>query len=139
MRNGSHSHDGFDEAVRYYRNARELLAHCKVEDDLYKDMKPVQEAFGTAWLSVDKALKAALRSAGLTDKEIPRSWEALRAAIVKHLAMRNGKLIKLVNVVYEMIHLEGYYYGAYKTPLQAREAFAFARQLIETLSSRKIG
>ncbi|MBI2889725.1 MAG: hypothetical protein HYY13_02965 [Nitrospirae bacterium] len=44
---GSRPTEGFDEAVRYHPNARELLSRCQVEDDLMVGLKPVQEALGT--------------------------------------------------------------------------------------------
>lgn len=131
--------NGFGEAVRYYRNARQLLGRCKVSQDIYEDIKPVQEAFGTVWLAVDKAIKAALAERGVTEKEIPKSWEALREKVAKNLAIRNGKLMKLVNTTYSMVHLAGYYGGEMRTATAAKSAFDVARRLIETLSGRKIG
>lgn len=132
------SENGFGEAVRYYRNARQLLARCKVHQDLYDDIKPVQEAFGTLWLAVDKAVKAALIQRGLTIREIPRSWEALRGKVAKHLAIHNGSLMKLLNATYDAVHLAGYYWGELHNPTMAKGAFDVARRLIETLSDRKI-
>lgn len=132
-------HNGFDEAFRYYRNARGLLSKCRVQDDLYEDMKPVREAFGTAWLAVDLAIKSALLERGLAERQIPRSWESLRAMVVKNLAVHNGKLVNLLNTTYKVVHLGGYYYGDFVSPVLARGAFDVARKLIETLSGRKIG
>lgn len=130
--------NGFDEAIRYYRNARELLARCKVEDDLYEDIKPVREAFGTAWLAIDTAIKAGLARQGLTEKQIPESWEPLRGSVARHLAVHNGKLMKLLNAAYEEIHLAGYYRGRFRHARLAKDAMQVARRVIETLSGRKI-
>lgn len=44
------------EALRYLQNARDILKATPVEDDLYTDKKPVQEAFGTAYLAVLEAV-----------------------------------------------------------------------------------
>ncbi|MBI2058590.1 MAG: DUF5618 family protein [Nitrospirae bacterium] len=133
------STNGFEEAFRYYRNARGLLARCEVKDDIYSDIKPVQEAFGTAWLAIDKAIKAALLEKGLPPNKIPRSWDGIRENVARRLAYQNGRLMKLLNTAYDMVHLGGYYWGDFKTPAAAKAAFDVARRAIETLSGRKIG
>jgi len=38
------------EALRYLNNAKEILKSIPVEDNTYTDVKPVQEACGTAYL-----------------------------------------------------------------------------------------
>ncbi|MBI2889931.1 MAG: DUF5618 family protein [Nitrospirae bacterium] len=130
--------NGFDEAIRYYRNARELLGRSKINDNLYEDIKPVRESFGTAWLAIDMAVRAALKERGLTEKQMPRSWEDLRAATVKHLAVTNGRLVKLLNAAYNGVHLAGYYRGMLAYVPFAKEAMNLTRQVIETLSGRKV-
>ena len=40
------------EALRYLENAKEMLKTVRVEDNTYTDVKPVQEAYGTAYLMV---------------------------------------------------------------------------------------
>lgn len=139
MRNGQRSHDGFEEAIRYLRNGRALLRQCKVEDDLYVDMKPVREAFGTIWLAVEIALRTALMERGLASGQIPRSWEALLAVATRRLAVRNGRLTRLLNAAHEAVHIAGYYYGDTRTPVMAHGAYEVARKVLETLSGRKIG
>jgi len=37
------------EAIRYLENAKEILKNAKIEDNRYEDIKPVREAFGTAY------------------------------------------------------------------------------------------
>lgn len=131
--------NGFSEAIRYYRNARGLLGRCKVEDDIYEDIKPVREAFGTAWLAIDSAVKAALKEKGLERRNIPKTWEGLREKVARHLSVHNGKLMKVLNTAYIMVHLEGYYDGAYRTAPSAKAAFDVARRAIEILSRQRIG
>lgn len=137
MRNGKNQ-NGFSEAARYYRNARELLSRCKIEDDIYVDIKPVREAFGTAWLAVEMALRAALVQRGLQVKQVPRNWEALSAAAHKHLAVHNGRLTRLIRTAYEVVHIGGYYYGDMRTAPLAKGAMDIARRVIETLAGRKM-
>ncbi len=40
------------EAIRYLNNAKEILKSIPVENDTYTDIKPVREAFATAYLAV---------------------------------------------------------------------------------------
>ena len=44
------------EALRYLNNAREILKAVPIEDNTYADVKAVQEACGTAYLAVLKAI-----------------------------------------------------------------------------------
>jgi hypothetical protein len=44
------------EALKYLENAKEMLKTVQVEDNTYIDIKPVQEACGTAYLAVLEAI-----------------------------------------------------------------------------------
>ena len=79
-------------AVRYLNNARALLRHVRAERNFYLDRKPVREAMGTAYLAVLEAINEALERRGVAKKERPRSVEAYRAALLRHLLTRNGKV-----------------------------------------------
>ncbi|MBI2890731.1 MAG: DUF5618 family protein [Nitrospirae bacterium] len=131
--------NGFDDAIRYYRNAEELLARCKTEGKRYEDIKPVREAFGTAWLAVDMATKTALIRKGLPEQRIPESWDGLLQAVGQRLAVHNGKLVRLLSDARKLIHIAGYYHGEIFLAPVAREAMELARLAIEKLSHRKIG
>ena len=48
------------EALRYLKNAKEILKNVPVEDGDYTDVKPVREAFSTAYLAVFEAIHEAL-------------------------------------------------------------------------------
>ena len=55
------------------QNAKEILARIPIEDDDYTDIKPVREAFGTAYLAILEAINEALLKKGLSRKELPKS------------------------------------------------------------------
>lgn len=129
--------DGFDEAVRYYRNAEELLTRCKTEGKRYRDLKPVREAFGTAWLAIDLALKTALIENGLAKEKFPKSWDGLLELAGSRLATRNGKLVRLLGDARELVHIVGYYHGEIFLVPVAREAMELARLAIGKISRRK--
>jgi len=40
------------EAIRYLQNAKEILSEVPIEGNSYTDVKPVREAFGTAYLAI---------------------------------------------------------------------------------------
>ncbi len=48
---------------------------------------------------------------GLTTKELPKSIDAYRAALQKHLAIHNGKLLREFDRLYNEVHIAGYYRG----------------------------
>ena len=60
------------EALRYLGNAKEILKAVPIEDNTYTDVKPVREAFGTAYLAVLEAINEHLIKKGLTKKELPK-------------------------------------------------------------------
>ena len=66
------------EAIRYLNNAKEILKAIPIEDNTYADVKPVQEACGTAYLAVLKAIDEYLIKKGVDEKELPQSIEGCR-------------------------------------------------------------
>jgi hypothetical protein len=117
------------EALRYLNNAREILKSVPVEDNTYMDVKPVREAFSTAYLAVLEAINEHLMRKGLTKKELPKSIDAYRKALQKYLAVRDGKLLREFEMLYDALHIAGYYRGliynvdAVKDYLKAAKAF----------------
>ncbi|MEO5357941.1 MAG: DUF5618 family protein [Nitrospirae bacterium YQR-1] len=117
------------EALRYLANAREILSKCQIDGDFYNDVKPVREAFGTAYLSILEAIDEILLKKGLSIKELPQSVDSYRAALQKHISVHNGKLLKDFERLYGSLHIAGYYRGliteisAVKDYLKATERF----------------
>jgi hypothetical protein len=117
------------EALRYLNNAKGILKAVPVEDNMYTDVKPVREAFAMAYLAVLEAINEYLMKKGLTKKELPKSVDAYRKALQKYIAIHNGKLMREFEMLYDALHIAGYYRGliynvdAVKDYLKAAKAF----------------
>jgi hypothetical protein len=118
------------EAIRYLNNAKEILKSIPIEDSTYTDIKPVREAFATAYLAILEAVNEYLiTKKGLTKKKLPKSVDAYRAALQKHIVVHNGKLMREFEKLYDMLHIAGYYRGllydtdVVKDALKATKAF----------------
>ncbi len=99
------------EAIRYFNNAKETLSKSKIEDKSYIDDKYVKSAFGILYLGILKAIDENLLKRGLTKSELPKSIDAYREALKKHLAIRNGRLMREFENIYDQVHIAGYYRG----------------------------
>ena len=122
------------EARRYLSNARAILRHLPVERDIYLDRKPVREAMGTAYLAVLEAINEALSRRGVARKELPKSVEAYRAALQRHLAIRNGKLMREFESLYDLLHIAGYYRGLLYDRRVVKDALDAAHRFIEKVA-----
>jgi hypothetical protein len=119
------------EAIRYLQNAKEILRKAPIEGNRYADVKYVQEACGTAYLAVLKAIDGCLLNKGLSKKDLPKSVDAYRKALQKYLATHNGKLLKEFEALYEELHIAGYYRGNLHSIGVVKEAFNTAKTFIE--------
>jgi len=96
---------------------------------MYTDIKPVREAFATAYLAVLEAINEVLIKRGVTKKELPKSVDAYRKALQKHVSVRDGKLLREFEMLYDALHIAGYYRGliyntqAVKAYIKATKAF----------------
>ncbi len=122
------------EALRYLNNAKEILISVPVEGRIYTDVKPVREAFGTAYLAVLEAINEYLiTKKGLTKKELPKSVDAYRMALQKHIAIHNGKLTREFENLYDMLHIAGYYRGLLYDRDVVKDAFKSTKVFIEKI------
>jgi hypothetical protein len=119
------------EALRYLNNAKEGLKSVPVEGHTYVDVKPVREAFGTAYLAVLEAINESLIKKGVTKKELPKSVEAYRTALQKYFAVHNKKLLREFEMLYDTLHIAGYYRGLLYNVDVVKEAFKAAKAFIE--------
>ena len=126
----------FSEAVRYYANAQERLAESKTEYNRYKDLKPVREACGTAYLAVLLALDGYFVERGADRENLPSSVEEYQKSMNKYL-VHNGKIRNAFFNVYEVLHLWGYYRGIGDVDV-AKDGFGEAKRIIETLTGMKV-
>src|SRR3989304_4912450 len=99
------------EVLKYLQNAKDILSKSPIENDTYTKIKPVREAFGTAYLAVLEAINEALIEKGFTKKELPKSVDEYRVVLRKYLAVHNGKLLREFEKLYDVLHIAGYYRG----------------------------
>jgi len=123
------------EALRYLNNAREILKSVSVENGTYTDVKPVREACGMAYLAILIAIDEYLLKKGMSKKDLPRSVDAYRRAIQKHLTVHDGKLPREFEALYEALHIAGYYRGNLYLVEMIKDALKAARAFIEKIGS----
>lgn len=110
------------------------LISLPIEDNIYTAIKPVREAFGTAYLAVLEAINEYLiTKVGLTKKELPKSVDAYRDVLRKHIAVRNGKLMRGFEMLYDALHTAGYYRGLIYDVEMVKDAFKAAKGFIEKI------
>ncbi len=97
------------EASRYLKNARKISRAVPLEDDTYVDVKPVQEACGTAYLTVLKALDEYLMKKGVDERDLPQSVEGYRERMREYLSIHNGRLLREFEKLYKLLPVARYY------------------------------
>ncbi len=119
------------EALRYLENAKTILKTASIEDNTYTDGKPVQEACGTAYLAVLKAIDEYLLKKGIEEKELPQSVDGYREMVRKYLMIHNGRLLKEFDKLYKLLHIAGYYRGLLEDVTVVKDALKAAKIFIE--------
>jgi len=119
------------EALRYLNNAKEILKSAPIEDGTYTDIKPVREACGIAYLAVLMSIDEHLLKKGMSKKDLPRSVDAYRRALQKHLAVHDGRLLREFEALYEALHIAGYYRGNLYLVNMIKDALKAAKTFIE--------
>lgn len=122
------------ESLRYLNNAKEILKKSSIEDNIYLDIKPVRQAFGTAYLGILEAINESLKNKGLTKKELPKSVDAYRTALQKHFLVHDGKLLREFEHLYDMLHIAGYYRGLLYNVDVVKDALKAAETFIEKVN-----
>jgi uncharacterized protein (UPF0332 family) len=121
------------EALRYLKNAEEILKKAPREGNIFADVKYVHEACETAYLAVLKAIDEYLLNRGVSKKELPRSIDAYRRALQKYLAVHNGKFLREFDSLYDQLHIAGYYRGFLHNVDIVKDALKAARAFIEKI------
>jgi hypothetical protein len=113
---------------------RRLIKSVPVENNVYTNIKPVREAFGTAYLAVLEAINEFLMvKKGLIKKELPKSVEAYRKVLQEYLAVHNGKLMREFEMLYDTLHIAGYYRGLIYDATMVKDALKAAKTFIEKI------
>lgn len=121
------------EPLRYLANAKETLNKSPIEDNIYTDSKHVKSACGIAYLGVLKAVDECLLRKGFTAKELPKKVEEYNKALKKYVSVHNGKLQKQFNVLYDELHIAGYYRGLIRDVDALKAIFKSAKGFIEKI------
>ena len=122
------------EALKYLNNAKEILKSIPVADNVYTNIKPVREAFGTAYLAVLEAINEFLMvKKGLTKKKLPKSVDVYRKVLQEYLAVHNGKLMREFEMLYDALHIAGYYRGLIYDTNMVKDALKAAKIFIEKI------
>ena len=121
------------EALRYLENARAILKTASIEDNTYTNGKPVQEACGTAYLAVLKAIDEYLLKKGVEEKELPQSVDGYREMLRRYLMIHNGRLLKEFDKLYKLLHIAGYYRGLLEDVTVVKDALKAAKIFIEKI------
>lgn len=122
----------FEEAVRYYNNAKDILEKIKIVYKTYDDSKYVSNACGMCYLGVLKALDGYLILRGMEESELPQSYQGYIYALKRYLA-HNGKIKSALTVVYQNLHILGYYRGGVNVEM-IKAGFSCAKFIIEHFS-----
>ena len=118
---------------RYITNARETLRKSPVIDNIYIDVKYVKSAFGIAYLGVSEVVNEYLLAGGLTRKDLPKKVEEYEKALRKYGGVRNGKLLRQFSVLYDELHIAGYYRGLLRNANLVKDALKNAEDFIGKL------
>ncbi len=121
------------EALRYLKNSRDILKSVPIEDNTYTDIKPVQEACGTAYLAVLKSIDEYLIKRGVNEKDLPQSVDGYGNMLKKYLAVHNGKLARSFERIYRELHIAGYYRGLLTGTDTVKDAIKAAKAFIEKI------
>ena len=104
------SEKSYSEAIRYMDNAKECLKNAQKDGNMYRDIKYVKTACGTAYCGVLVALDGFLKSKGIYSpdtKKIRKTVEYYQY----NLAKLDKKMLDHFVCAYKILHLSGYYDG----------------------------
>ncbi|MBI3583032.1 MAG: DUF5618 family protein [Nitrospinae bacterium] len=121
------------EAIRYLDNAKDILSKSKIEDNKYVDLKYVKSACGVAYLGILKAVDEYLLKKRFMEKNLPKSVDAYREMLKKHLTVHNGKLLREFEDIYAELHIAGYYRGLLRHTDTVKAVLNAAKKFVEKI------
>lgn len=120
-------------AIRYLNNTKERLSRSPIEGKIYTDVKYVKSACGAAYFAVLEATNDVLMQKGYSKKELPKKAEEYEKALKKHVSVHNGRLQKEFTMLYDTLHIAGYYRGLIYNVDIVKDAFKAAKEFIGKL------
>jgi len=121
------SEKSYSEAIRYMDNAKEYLKNAQKDGNMYRDVKYVKTACGTAYSGVLVALDGFLKSKGINDtKKVRKTVEYYQY----NLAKLDKKMLDHFVCAYKILHLSGYYDGLENVTV-IKEGFTEANKIID--------
>ncbi|MEK6616730.1 MAG: DUF5618 family protein [Bacteroidota bacterium] len=96
-----------DEAARYMNNAHKELQLADKNGKVYRDVKHLRVACGTAYLAVLKAMDGIFLLRNIPTPKRRASIEYYQQG----LTQVDRKILTSLNVTYQILHLSGYYDG----------------------------
>ncbi len=121
--------EAIEMSKKYFNNAKDILRNVRIEYDIYTDEKPVREACAMGYLSALFAIEAFALMKGCKESELPTSYDGHWEWLSK--APHDGKLKASFRVVYENLHVFGYYRGGVNVDM-IKAGFRNAKRIIET-------
>ena len=70
---------------------------------------------------------------GVSKKDLPEKVEEYEKAIKKHLALHNGRLLKEFTMLYDALHIAGYYRGLIYNVDMVKDALKAAKSFINKI------
>ena len=117
------------ECQRYMDNAKETLIKAKKDNGMYKDVKYVQMACGTAYNAVLMALDEYLLR-----KEPKKAKSKDIEDYKKRISKQNKTILRILLSAYDELHLAGYYHGTLSAKT-VQDGFANANKIIEFIKN----
>jgi len=121
----------YSEATRYMDNAREYLKNAQKEGNIYRDPKYVKTACGTAYSGVLVALDGYCILKGIHTSNSKKERKSIEY-YQKNIAKQDKKMLVNLNIVYQILHLYGYYDGIQSVNV-IKEGFNFANAIIDKI------
>jgi len=126
--------EAFAEAEEYFNNAKEILKTIPIEWDAYTKPKFVKEASAMGYLAGIRAIDGYLLSTGISPDKLPASITEYEKALKK--IPHNGKLMTALNILYQNLHIFGYYRGGVSVDM-IKAGFKSAKLIIDTLAKER--
>jgi|ERR1035437_998176 hypothetical protein len=118
----------YSEALRYMDNANETIKKAGKDGNYYQDTKYVKTACGTAYNAVLIALDCQFILKGIPVPKRRKSIDYYR----QNTANTDRKVMDMLNTVYNVLHLDGYYDGI-KAVKVIQSGFDSAYEIIEKI------